>query len=326
MLTIKQNLLETIKGGKPDRFVNSYEYLELMWAAPVLGAACGVPGQIVKNQWGVTMQWPEGQPGAFPVHGDDKVIKDIENWKDYITMPNVTYSDGDWAPAVAHANSVDRNEKFVTAVYFYGVFEQTHFMMGMEDALMAFYEEPEAMHELIDFIVEHEIATAKEYFKYIKPDALFHHDDWGSQLSTFLSPEMFEEFLLPAYKKLYGFWKDNGVEIIVHHADCYAATLVPFMIEMGIDIWQGVMSSNNIPELVEKYGEQITFMGGIDDGKIDRAEWTPELVAAEVEKVCRENVTKFFIPGMTSGTPASVFENVNVTVAQEIDRMSRELF
>ena len=31
-----------------------------------------------------------------------------------------------------------------------------------------------------------------------------------------------------------------GVDVIVHHSDSYAATLVPYMIEMGIDVWQGV--------------------------------------------------------------------------------------
>ena len=54
---------------------------------------------------------------------------------------------------------------------------------------------------------------------------------------------MFEEFLLPAYKDIYGCYKENGVELIVHHSDSYAATLVPYMIEMGIDIWQGVMTT-----------------------------------------------------------------------------------
>ena len=30
MLTKRQNFLETIRGGKPDRFVNQYEYFQLI--------------------------------------------------------------------------------------------------------------------------------------------------------------------------------------------------------------------------------------------------------------------------------------------------------
>ena len=97
---------------------------------------------------------------------------------------------------------------------------------------------------------------------------------------------MFEEFLLPAYKQIYGYYKDHGVQLIVHHSDSYAATLVPYMIEMGIDIWQGVMTTNNIPELIQKYGGQISFMGGIDSASIDFEGWTPEIIEAQVKKAC----------------------------------------
>lgn len=57
-------------------------------------------------------------------------------------------------------------------------------------------------------------------------------------------------------------------------------------------------------ELIEKYGGQITFMGGIDSGEVDREDWSREHIAQEVERVCKENGTKFFIPCNTMGGPA----------------------
>jgi uroporphyrinogen-III decarboxylase len=146
---------------------------------------------------------------------------------------------------------------------------------GMDDALLNFYEEPEEMHALIDYITEYELKYAAELTKYYKPDCLFHHDDWGSSKSSFMSPDMFEEFIVPAYKKIYGFYKENGVELIVHHSDSYAANLVPFMIDMGIDIWQGCISNNNVPELIKNFGGKISFMGDIDNAIVDREDWTP---------------------------------------------------
>src|SRR5699024_518410 len=145
-----------------------------------------------------------------------------------------------------------------------GIFEQCHYLLEIQNCMMDFYEEPEAMHELVDYITDWELAYAAEICKYLKPDAIFHHDDWGSQQSSFLSVDMCREYYLYAYKKVYGYYKDHGVQLIIHHSDSYAANLVPSMIEMGIDIWQGVMSTNNIPELIKEYGGQITFMGGID--------------------------------------------------------------
>ena len=158
------------------------------------------------------------------------------------------------------------------------------------------------MHELIDFLTEWELKYAEQICRYLKPDAVFHHDDWGSQISTFVSPEMFREFIKPAYEKIYGYFKSHGVEIIVHHSDSYAATLVPDMIDMGIDVWQGVMNTNNIPELIEKYGGKITFMGGIDSASVDRPDWTPKLAAEEVQKTCKNCGTRYFIPNLSRGT------------------------
>ena len=137
---------------------------------------------------------------------------------------------------------------------------------------------------------------------------------------------MFEEFILPAYKKIYGYYKSHGVELIIHHSDSYAATLVPYMIEMGVDIWQGTMSSNNIPELIQKYGGQITIMGGIDSASIDRPDWTKELVEKEVRKVCKENGTKYFIPCLTQGLGISTFPGVYEAASEVIDEISKEVF
>ena len=325
MLTKRQNLMETIKGGNPDRFVNQYEFMNLIMEAPI-GTMAG-PGQTVKNEWGITFSWPEGQLGGFPVHDDEhKVLKDITEWKKYVKAPVVQTSEEAWSAAVTHANAVDRSEEFVTAFVAPGVFEMTHHLMSMEDALMALYEEPEAMKELIDCITERELAYAKVLINRLHPDCIFHHDDWGSQKSSFISPAMFEEFFLPAYKKIYGYYKANGVELIVHHSDSYAANLVPYMIEMGVDIWQGVMTTNNTPELIKKYGTQITFMGDIDSGVVDFPAWTPEIVATEVERACRNCGNLYFIPNITQGLNFSSFPGVYESATQAIDTMSKEMF
>lgn len=326
MLSIRENLKEVIKGGKPDRFVKQYEFMEMIMSVPFTRMKPPIGGELV-NEWGVLLRWPEGQIGSFPVHDDEHiVVKDICEWQKYVKAPNLKYPEEAWEAAVAQAAAVDRKEKYVTAFMAPGLFEMTHFLMRMENALMNFYEEPEAMHELIDYLTQYELDYAKEVIDHIHPDALFHHDDWGSQISTFLSPAMFEEFFVPAYKKIYGFWKENGVEIVIHHSDSYAATLVPYMIEMGIDIWQGVMNTNNIPELIEKYGEKITFMGGLHSGEIDFPEWTQENIRTHVERACRECGKLYFIPGASQGLNISSFHGVYEATDEEIGRMTKEMF
>ena len=328
MLTIRQNLLETIHRGHPDRFVNQYEYMALLADPILLGGLGNCPkGGSAVNGWGVTIKFPDYVPGPFPDTSEElRVIKDITHWKDAVKAPELHYPEEAWAPFVEAAQAVDRKEVFVAPMVAPGMFEKVHYLMGMEEAMMALYEEPEAMHELIDFLTEYEIAAAREVIAHLHPDALFHHDDWGSQRSSFLAPDMFDEFFTPAYKKIYGFWKANGVELIVHHSDSYAANLVPSMIECGIDIWQGVMSPNNIPDLIHKYGGKISFHGGIDNGKVDRADWTKEKVEEETRKACESCGKLYYIPGTTMGGPESTYPGVYDTVTETIRKLSQEMF
>ena len=156
---------------------------------------------------------------------------------------------------------------------------------------------------------------------------IFHHDDWGSETNSFLRPEMFEEFFLEPYKKIYGYYHDHGVEFIVHHSDSYGANLVPYMIEMGIDVWQGPMKTNNVPELVKKYGDKITFMGDIDNKFVDFTEATP----ADARKAVRESIESVnsmtgYIPCITQGGPGSVFPNRYKWIYDEICLYNQEKF
>ena len=329
MLTKRQNLLETIHGGHPDRFVNQYEAFAMQ-----IGNAFSIhnPGpklgeHNVVNAWGVTKSWPIGTPGAFPVHTPDKiVIKDIEEWQKYLKVPQVKYDAQVWEPFIEAAEKVDRNEYFVTSFVVPGIFEQCHYLMEIQNCLVAFYDSPDEMKELIEVLTQFELDLAEEICKYIKPDALFHHDDWGSQVSTFLSPDMFREFIKPAYMKIYSYYKSHGVELVVHHSDSYAATLVPDMIDMGIDIWQGVMTSNNIPELIKKYGGKISFMGGIDSAKVDYEGWTKEVIQAEVDRACAECGTLYFIPNASQGLAMSTFPGVYDALSEAIENENKKYF
>lgn len=329
MLTKKQNLLETIRGGNPDRFVNQFEFMELLFQDPfnVIDPYPEYGQEGIVNKWGVTLSWPVGTPGPFPVHdAAHKVLSDITKWKEVVKAPDLQFSSELWDAAIKEAESVDRNEKFAAAFMAPGLFERLHYLMGMEDALINFYEEPEHMHDLIRYQTEWEIQYAEALCTNLHPDALYHHDDWGSQLSTFISPEMFEEFFLDSYKELYGFYKSHGVELIIHHSDSYAATLVPYMIEMGVDIWQGVMTSNNLPELLKRYGGTISFMGGIDSASVDHPGWTRDEIHTEVWRACKEYGKKYFIPGASQGGPMSTFEGVYEALTEEIDMASKEFF
>lgn len=325
MLTIKENVREVLKkDGKPDRFVNQYEYLASVLTPNSMNRLRPEYGKgEVVNAWGVTNVWPIGTPGAFPVHTPEKIlVKDIEHWQDYVKRPQASgFSDEQWGITLEMASKIDRNEQFVTPFIAPGLFEQCHHFCEIQNAMIYLYEYPDEMHDLVKFLKDWELELAEEICSHLHPDAILHHDDWGSQQSTFMSPTMFEDFYMDAYKEIYGYYHAHGVELIVHHSDSYAATLVPDMIEMGIDVWQGAMSTNNLPELVAKYQGQIGFMAGIDTAWVDKPDWTYENCVEQVKKLLDQYETpKGILPCMTQGGPGSTYPEVYPIICDEIKK------
>ena len=125
---------------------------------------------------------------------------------------------------------------------------------------------------------------------------------------------------------MYGFWRDNGVKYIVHHSDSYAAELVPYMIEMGVDVFQGGVSENNIPALVAKYGDKIAFHTGLDSGKFDVENWSREAMKEELDRLIQACGRKVLIPGFTQGARGSTYPGVYEACDEIIDELSAKYF
>jgi len=328
MLTAKENLRQCVKGGNPDRYVNQYEAIQLMFHPFLMASPLLEPGmENVVSAWGVTNSYPVGVPGAFPVHTPDKiVVKDIEHWQDYVHAPSLDFPDELWAAAKQMFDAVDGNLTYKAAFVAPGLFEQTHHLCSIDEALVYYMENPDEMHDLIKYLTEWELKLAEGICSNLHPDAIFHHDDWGSEANSFMRPELFAEFFVEPYKEIYGYYHDHGCELVIHHADSYCANLIPYMIDMGIDIWQGCMQSNNVPELVKKYGGKITFMGDIDNKAVDFTGWTKEDCVKAAVRAIEGSDKKFFIPCITQGGPGSVFPGTYMELTNAIDQINQQKF
>ena len=335
MLTRRQNFMETIKGGNPDRFVNGHEAFANVRFSP-LGKVNPRPakgGEPVKNGWGVTYMFPEHVPAAFPYHDEEHIVlheRDMEHWRDFVKAPEINFTEEDWAEAIKDAESIDRNEYFATVTVAPGIFEMTHHLMSMVGALEAYLEYPDEMHELLDVITNWRIDQLEEYFKHVPEiDMVFAHDDWGSKISTFMAPEVFHEFYTPRYKKIYQVAKDHGA-IVVHHSDSYCTTLIDDMFEMNIDCWEGVLPSNDIHMLQKKLNDEnreFILWGGLDSGVFDRDDSTEE----EIRKHVRDTIAKYFegghwIPSINDGMPMIIHQQNYAIIEDEIRNQEKIYF
>ncbi len=328
MLTAKENYLALVSGGSPDRFVNQYEAFGLLFSDPLRKMDKRIKGQDTLDPWGVTIRWPITEHAGTPYVTDaTKVCPDITEWKDYVKAPDLDLPDEMWSQAIADASEIkEAGEQLVTGYCTTGLFERLHFLMGFEDALCNLMMEPEASHELLDYLTDwrmkyFEILTSK-----LPLEAVFFHDDWGSKTSTFMNPEIWREFFKPRYKKLYDFLNSKGIHVI-HHSDSYCATLVDDMVDVGIETWQGVLPSNDLPVLQKQLGGKLTLMGGFDSGVIDRDDTTPEEIHQHVEEVFKACAPGgFWVPSVTNGGPECLHMNNFHMITEEINKQNATYF
>ncbi len=238
-------------------------------------------GEFIDN-WGVAHRYLPGDPGIIPIVNDqNKVIKDITKWRDYVHFPEIPALD--WTPYKQAIDALDRDNTLVMVPSFRGLFERAHCLMTFEDVLINMYEEPEAMNEFFAAYTDWKLQVAEQIIDNLHPDMIHSHDDWGSKTSLFFSPEKFRELLKPHYARLYGYIKSRGV-LVQHHADCYCQGLECDMVDLGIDMWQGVLPSNDIVQIQKNTKGKLLLMGGLDQGVIDQADATEDVIRAEVRR------------------------------------------
>ena len=64
MLTVKENMRQVIPGGNPDRLVNQYEPIQLLFHPFMLTSPLLKKGdENVVNAWGITNSFPDNGPG-----------------------------------------------------------------------------------------------------------------------------------------------------------------------------------------------------------------------------------------------------------------------
>jgi uroporphyrinogen-III decarboxylase len=182
------------------------------------------------------------------------------------------------------------------------------------------------MKELIAAIGEFRFKYLKLLVDNLKPDIILSHDDWGSKHTLFMSPATWREMIKPFYFKMYNYAHDNGV-LIMHHSDSFLEPIVEDMVELGIDIWQGVLPQNNIPKVQKQLAGRMVLMGGIDAAIVDWPEASEQAIRAEVRRACVEyGLGGGFIPSLTYGLAGSIYPNVDPIITDEIARYNEAVY
>lgn len=218
-------------------------------------------------------------------------LDDVCDWEDKVHFPDLDAIDWE-AYRDQELAGYDRDAQVLEYHTWNSIFLRFSHLLGFEEALCAFYEEPEATHALLEAITDYKIRLVGYIDKYFKPDAICHYDDTATAKSLFMGPDVYREFIKPCHKRLNDAIRSYGI-IPETHVCGYCTDIIPDMIDEGSAAWQSAQPCNDIAAIIEQYGDRISVVGGYDSqGAPGQPDATPAIVDAEVKR-CMEEYGRF---------------------------------
>lgn len=207
---------------------------------------------------------------------DDRNLERRINFKEYQTI---------------HAKC-SRENRFLTAGVV-GVFDLMSPMCGHQYLLMGMAMDPDWIRDMCDVLVTLSIKLLEILFERESlPDGLWVWDDLGFKHRPFMAPAMYRELIFPTHKRLFDFAHARGLPIVLH-CDGLIESLIPHLIEAGIDCLQPleVKAGMDLLKIKRLYGDRLALIGGMD---------VRELISNDLDRVRRELETK--MPAVMAGS------------------------
>jgi hypothetical protein len=284
MLTAKENLLRAIYRQDPEWVPYGME--DTIWLYPPYWERPLASGL---DDFGVRWNFhPDAEGGTYP-DPDGYPIRDLANWKEQLCLPDVNALDWEdiklgFTGKRISLSSCDRSKYLVCGIIEMGLFERSYLLLGMQNAMLSYATSPGLMYEMLGAVADFKIAVIERFHAEVGLDVISYGDDWGTQENLFISPRTWRQVIKPHTLRIYEAMKRLGL-IIIQHSCGKISSIFEDMVELGPHVWNPCQPCNDLLVLKQKWGDRITFYGGIDSQFVlARPGVTAQEVRAEVRQ------------------------------------------
>ncbi len=175
----------------------------------------------------------------------------------------------DWESAIAELNAYDGVVAF--GGYPCGFFGAPRFLMGEVELMVAFIERPELVRALIDRLAALWVALYDRVLSRVKVDCIHIWEDMSYKNGPLISPEMFREFLLPAYRRVTEVARGHGVKVVLVDTDGDCRKLIRPMMEGGVTgLYPFEAQAGMDVVQIRRDFPRLQILGGIDKKALAR--------------------------------------------------------
>jgi uroporphyrinogen decarboxylase len=162
-----------------------------------------------------------------------------------------------------------------------GFFGTPRFLLGEIQVLTASYDNPDLLRQIINDLADFWIALYDLVLDEVTVDLMMFWEDICFNNGPLISPRVFEEFILPAYKKITRFLLDRGIKNIIVDTDGDVWKLLPLFIEGGVTgMYPFEVNAGMDVVEVRKAFPNLQILGGFSRASLAAS---PEEIDAEME-------------------------------------------
>jgi uroporphyrinogen decarboxylase len=145
------------------------------------------------------------------------------------------------------------------------VFGGLRWLLGDEECLLAFYTDPDLVHEIMDHLTEVFLTVFHEVVKEVRVDVIHIWEDMCGRQGPLISPTHWRDFMGPCYRRIKAFAVDYDIPVISVDTDGKPDDIVPPMMEAGVNyLWpMEVAAGCDVNDYRVRFPE-LALMGGID--------------------------------------------------------------
>jgi uroporphyrinogen decarboxylase len=136
-------------------------------------------------------------------------------------------------------------------------------LMGEVNFMLSLYDDPGLIKKLNGFYLNFVMNYFSEILENVEVDCAFILEDVAYRSGSFISEEMFREFMMPYYLEYIDFLHQYGVKNIIVDCDGLIDELIPLWVEAGITGIFPIEAVNDLTEIRKEYPEMVLF-GGFD--------------------------------------------------------------
>lgn len=218
--------------------------------------------RLTRDAMGRTMKLARGASTlALPL---DWPVRNMDDWLK--VKPHYGFSEarlaGPWEQAARDHLAADR----AISVGIPGGYDEPRQLMGDEAACLAFVEQPELIHDILQTLADTAFRVLERVSAAVPVDILSVHEDMAGRSGPMVGPAAVRAFIAPYYRRVWGMLRDRGARLFEQDSDGNMNPVIEAFLEAGVNCMYPMepAAGMDIVAVRERYGRRLAFFGGID--------------------------------------------------------------